>query len=382
MDKGTFRVDILGPLRIQSAGQVIRIGPPKQRLLLAVLTLNRGHSVGAQQLIDTVWGEDPPQSATKTIQTYISGLRRLLPEQTLQTVHRGYELVLDPEDFDADVFEACIRAARALREAGQLKAAVGALEEGLALWRGPVLNDLPGEIKEIAAVPRLEELRRVAIEDLHGIRMERGGDSELVADLDAAVSEEPLRERRWAQLMTSLYRSGRQADALRAYKRLSEYLGTELGIEPSADLTQLEQAILLQDPALCQSGSVLVDDQDPSSLDLGAGTYAPSLNQIEPPFARHSLLDGELTIGRHVDNGVVLPTDRRVSRRHAEIRTQDGEWIIRDLRSRNGTTLNGKSITESVLRTGDQIKIGGCAFVFLVEDDSKETLTGTWKPDG
>ena len=245
-----LRIGILGPLHVENDDGPLQITAPKQRELLALLALHRGHSVGVEQLVDALWSDDPPRSATKTLQTYISGLRRILPDESLRTVPGGYELVLAGEDFDADVFEALTKSARRKLTGGELAGAAELLEEGLALWRGRALADMPGGFNWVAAGTRLDELRRVALEDLADIRMEAGADGELIAELEAAVSEEPLRERRWAQLMTGLYRSGRQADALRAYRRLQEHLSNELGIEPSVELAQLEQAVLLQDPSL------------------------------------------------------------------------------------------------------------------------------------
>jgi SARP family transcriptional regulator, regulator of embCAB operon len=373
-----IRVGILGPLRVNTAEGELHIGAPKQRLLLAVLAIHRGHSVGAERLIDYLWSDDPPRSAAKTLQTYISGLRRLLPADTLRTVPGGYELDLAPEDYDADVFEQCLRSARLARETGKGADAKELLEQGLALWRGPALGDLASEGHGLTAGQRLDELRRVALEDLHGVRMEAGGDGELVADLEAAVSEEPLRERRWAQLMTTLYRCGRQADALRAYRRLQETLGSELGLEPSPELVQLEQAILLQDPAL----SVPVPgDGRGRSLLVASLTSIPTLKQTEPVSIDFSLQHRHLTIGRQEGNDVLLTLDMLVSRHHAEIEERGGEWILRDLRSRNGTILNGRRITESILRNGDKIKVGSAVFDFAVERDSMATMTGTRAPE-
>jgi DNA-binding SARP family transcriptional activator len=372
-------VRILGPLHVETTNGPLTISAPKQRVLLAILALHRGHSVGMEVLIDSLWGDDPPRSANKTLQTYISGLRRLLPADTLRTVPGGYELNLAPEDFDVDIFERCLKSARLAREAGQGSTARDLLEEGLALWRGSALGDLATEIHGLSAAQRLDELRREALEDLHGVRMEAGNDSGLVADLEAAVSEEPLRERRWAQLMTVLYRNGRQADALRTYRRLQEHLDDELGIAPSAKVAQLERAILLQDPAL----SAVPDAGHGGGLSrVTSAATVPTLKQSEPVEVEFSLQDRHLTIGRQVGNDVVLNSDLRVSRHHAEIQERDGEWVLRDLRSRNGTTLNGERITEGFLRNGDKIKIGSAVFDFTVERDLMATMTGTRAPEG
>ena len=245
-----LRVEILGPLQIFTGVDAVAVSAPKHRALLALLALRPGYSATTEQLIDGLWGEDPPRSAQKTLQTYVSGLRRILTGDAIRTSGGGYELTIAPENIDAHRFEALVGSARKSQAAHQTEEAIDSLRGALDLWRGPALADVLSELPDTAAASRLDELRRVAVEDLADLLLESGQDRELIPDLETAVSEEPMRERRWAQLMTALYRSGRQADALRTFQRLKTLLGEELGIEPSAELVQLEKDILLQDSAL------------------------------------------------------------------------------------------------------------------------------------
>jgi DNA-binding SARP family transcriptional activator len=338
--------------------------------------------VGVDQLIDGLWGESPPRSAQKTLQTYISGLRRLMPDSALVTVANGYQLALDPEDVDATRFERLIGVGRVQIMDGDLGAARETLLEALNLWRGPALVDVLGELAGMTAAQRYDELRRVALEDLSDIRLKLGEHQDQIADLEAAASSEPLRERRWAQLMTALYRSGRQADALRAYARLREILGEELGLEPSTDLVQLEQAILLQDPSLDwnPAGEYALGGQGILSPDRVFGHDLPrTVGPDEVKTTAHLLLaDADtrevpahgLRIGRAEDNDLVVD-DVRASRHHASIVCRGSQFLIADLHSTNGTQVGGVSIEGArVLASDDQITVGDTVMTFLTHNPS------------
>ncbi len=246
-----MQVGLLGPLRVVGDdGVEVRVAAPKERAVLELLALRAGRVAPAGELIDAVWGEDPPRSASKTLQTYVSSLRRFLPAGRIETVGGGYRLVVSADAVDALCFEELVRqGGRALQE-GDLSGAVEAWREGLRLWRGEPLAELAGQPTGMAEAVRLGELRRDCEEQLAEARLALGEHGSLVADLEAAVAAQPLRERRWAQLMLALYRSGRQADALRAYQRLRTVLGDQLGIEPNTELRALEQGILNQDRSL------------------------------------------------------------------------------------------------------------------------------------
>jgi class 3 adenylate cyclase/DNA-binding SARP family transcriptional activator/tetratricopeptide (TPR) repeat protein len=229
------------------------VGAPKERAVLAVLASRAGTTVGVSQLIDALWGEEPPPSAAKAVQTYVSALRRRLPAGAIDTVAGGYRLNVAPESVDVTVFEQLVAAGQQALTAGDPHGAAVSLRRALGLWRGEPLVELAGEPWGAAEAGRLIEGRRVCQELLVEARLATGEAAALVGELEVAVRAEPLRERRWAQLMLALYRAGRQAEALRAFQRLRAQLADQLGIEPSAELRALEEAILLQKPELGQS---------------------------------------------------------------------------------------------------------------------------------
>ena len=233
---------LLGPLEVVVDGRPIELRRKKERALLALLALRAGEVVSTDRLLDDLWGERPPKTAVGSLQNLVSGLRKVLGPELLVTRAPGYVLELDRQLVDAHRFE------RAVRE-GE------APHESLALWRGPALADLAVEPFAQTEIARLEELRTTAREELFEAELEAGRHAQLVAELEAFVAEHPLRERPRAQLMVALYRSGRQADALKAYRQAREALVEELGIDPSAELQQLEQAILRQDAALGLDGA-------------------------------------------------------------------------------------------------------------------------------
>jgi DNA-binding SARP family transcriptional activator len=246
---------ILGPLEVHDQrGRALDL-TRKQRALLASLLLHANETVSTDKLIEHVWGAEPPDTAAKALQVYVSQLRRLLdPDRTarngvLVTRPRGYALVLGPHELDLHTFE---RLRREAREALADKPEVAAekLRETLSLWRGPPLADLAFEPFAQGEIARLEELRLVTFEDRIEADLALGRHADVVGELEALVAEHPLRERLRAQLMLALYRSRRQAEALEAYQAARRTLVDELGIEPSPELQELERRILRQDAAL------------------------------------------------------------------------------------------------------------------------------------
>jgi DNA-binding SARP family transcriptional activator len=227
---------ILGPLEVLGDdGRPVALPPAKPRALLVLLLLNRNRTVRTDVLVDQLWDERPPATATKTVQVYVSQLRKGLGDR-LQTRPGGYELRVGDGELDADRFE---------RLAGE-----GEYRDALELWRGPALVDVRGEAFARSAAERLEEARLAALEDRIDADLDAGRHAVLVGELEQLVEEHPLRERLRGQLMLALYRSGRQAEALDVYRRTRTLLADELGLEPSPELRELEQAILRQDQAL------------------------------------------------------------------------------------------------------------------------------------
>ncbi len=254
-----MRFLVLGPLEVMDdGGQPLQIAGAKERTLLAHLIANADRVVPADDLIDELWGENPPRTAERTLRSYVSRLRRSLdPErsteaatETLRSRGDGYELIADGHQIDAVRFEALAGEGHRLLGAGNPDDADLVLEEALDLWRGAAYQGFRYTGFGGSEGERLEELRRAAIEDRIDARLANGDAESLVADLEGMVREEPLRERRWGQLMLALYRAGRQAEALRAFTRARTVLVDELGIEPGPDLQRVQAAILAHDPAL------------------------------------------------------------------------------------------------------------------------------------
>jgi predicted ATPase/class 3 adenylate cyclase len=232
-------------------GTELRVpGAAKERAVLAILALRAGKAVAVTELIYGLWGETPPRSAVKTLQAYVSALRRNFLSERIETVAGGYRLAIEPESVDVVVFEHILREASDALAGGDPRVAVTRVGQALQMWRGEPLGDLADHPAGTAEIARLVELRRGGEELSADARLAMGEHNAVIGDLEAAVAAEPLRERRWAQLMVALYRAGRQADALRAYQRLRGALADELGLEPSGETRSLEAAILAQDPAL------------------------------------------------------------------------------------------------------------------------------------
>ena len=222
----------------------------KLAALLAVLLLRRNEVVASDRLVEDLWNGEAPATASKTLQLYVSQLRRLLPADTLLTRAPGYVLRVEPGDVDADEFEALLASGREELEAGEPERAAATLRRALVLWRGPPLADFTYDEFARGEIERLEELRVEALEERIEADLARGRHAEVVGELESLRHEYPLRERLHVQLMLALYRCGRQADALVIYREARRRLDDELGIEPGPQLRELEGAILRQDASL------------------------------------------------------------------------------------------------------------------------------------
>ena len=237
-------IDLLGPLRLRVSGEEVPIGAAKKRAVLAMLALRVGSPVSAVDLEYALWGEEETKTAVKALQGYVVELRQMLPDDTIETTSPlGYRLGLPKDAIDVGRFERRCARGRALLASGHPGAAVAQLARGLELWRGEPLLDLANGPDGVTESVRLHERKAEAEEDLFEGRLQLGEHHRLVADLWPAVEAEPLRQRRWAQLMLALYRSNRQVEALRAFERLRGELGDGHGVEPSAELVALDRAI-------------------------------------------------------------------------------------------------------------------------------------------
>ena len=269
--RSELRVRVLGPLEVLIDGVDVRLGGPKQRAVLALLAAEVGKPVSVDTLIDGVWGDEPTAGARSTLQTYVSNLRTAIGDVIVRD-DGGYRLAAEPEDVDAIEFERAAEQAAALVESNPAKAAQG-LGAALALWRGHPYSDVPGRFALELEARRLEELRLRAVEARIEAELALGRHAQLIAELEVLCEEFPVYERFRAEHMLALYRSGRQAEALRAYQKTRAYLAEELGLEPSAHLLDLERRILNHDPSLAveaepqlQTLAFLLTDIEDSTL--------------------------------------------------------------------------------------------------------------------
>jgi DNA-binding SARP family transcriptional activator/Flp pilus assembly protein TadD len=268
-----MRLEVLGRLQAWRDGTLLRLGPVQQRVVLAVLAVHANRPVGREQLIDAVWGSAAPTYAVNLLQKHVSGLRRVLepvrsaraPSQVLSWTDSGYLLSLPADSLDLEVFDREVGRVRAARAVGDLPEAARALHAALQLWRGPAFDGLSSPFLD-AERDRLAERRIGVLEERIEVDLAVGHDTDLVAELRQLVAQHPLRERLRGLLMLALYRSGRQAEALAAFREAQRYLAEELGVEPTTQLQQLHKRILATDPTLAvpvAEPAVATDDPEP-----------------------------------------------------------------------------------------------------------------------
>jgi DNA-binding SARP family transcriptional activator len=294
---------ILGPLEVHDADQPLTVGGARQRALLAVLLLHANETLSADRLIDELWGDHPPPTAAKTVQVYISRLRKALGgDGMVATREHGYELRLEEDQLDASRFERLVAEGRAELAEGRAARAASTLEGALALWRGAPLADLAFEPSVQREITRLEDLHLGALELLSEAELALGQHAHLVERLERLVVEHPYRERLRAQLMLSLYRCERQAEALQAYRDARSTLASELGIEPGERLRELERAILTQDPRLDVAVAAPAPVPESVSAFVGRETelaeLTAGLDDAAGGHGRLFLLVGEPGIGK------------------------------------------------------------------------------------
>ncbi|WP_192809850.1 BTAD domain-containing putative transcriptional regulator [Actinomadura rudentiformis] len=254
---GSLRFEILGRLRAWRDDEELELGPGKQRAVLAVLLVNAGRPVPVPAIVDAVWGDDPPDNGANVVQKYVAGLRRVLepgrsprsPGELLTLSPAGYALKVDPGGLDAEVFQRQVRHALAVRAGGDAAEAAALLRAALAIWREDALAGIKGPVFD-AARDRLSDERASALEACAEIELELGRHAELVPELTRLVADFPLREQLRYLLILALYRCGRQAEALAAYRDARAFLIEEFGVEPGERLQQLQLGILRSDPAL------------------------------------------------------------------------------------------------------------------------------------
>lgn len=339
---------VLGPLEVWAEGRPIDLGGRKQRLLLAVLLAHANHRVSTGRLVEALWGERAGGGAAHTLRVHVANLRKTLEPhhrpgaawKAIETIEDGYRLRVDHGAFDRERFVGLADEGRALLREGVATAA-DVLREALALWRGDPYGELGSEAALEAEVVRLAELRLLAVEDRIDADLSLGRHQELVAELRDLVDLHPYRERLRGLLMLALYRAGRQAEARRAFRSLERVLGEELGLEPSPEVKELEERILLQDP----------------SLDLVPAARPPATN-LPAPTTSFVGRDGDVARVRRLVDGTRLLTftgpggvgkTRLAIEAAASLveRFPGGIWLV-ELAPLRDATLVGQAVAEAL----------------------------------
>ncbi len=365
-------IRVLGPVQVLVDGQVIAVGGPKPRAMLATLVVNRRRVVPSDALADAIWNDDPPDAYASSLQVFVSNLRKSLRavgiDDVVRTVAPGYRLEISDDECDLGRFEKHRTQGARDADAGAAVLAGGHFRAALDEWSGAALADLRGLRFADDFAAAMDEERLLTVSSRIDSDIAAGRATGVVSELVALTTDNPLREPLWGQLITALYLSGRQADALEACRKVRTILGDELGIDPSPALVQLEQKVLRQEPL--NPNAHRETDRFSKAMD---STVHELPNAVQR--ARIRLADGRtlpipqdgLRIGRMTDNDLELD-DPKVSRYHAQISSTRGGVAIRDLNSANGVYLNGEQIeSAAVLSTGDKIRIGATTVVFEVE---------------
>ena len=289
---------LLGPVEVSSHGAAVALGGPKERAMLALLAMRAGATVSADELIEGLWGEDPPATAPKLVQLYVSHIRKALAAaghtELIVTHGRGYELRVARDQVDVGRFERLV--------------AQGAAREALALWRGRPLADIDGEPFAVGEVRRLEEMRTVALELAIDQDLQAGRHREVLAEIKGLVAQEPLRERLHALRMLALYRSGRQAEALEAYREARALLIEEVGIEPGPELRRMQEAILRQDPSLHPPADAELPTREEALERLGDAAGRAAAGRARWRVAEDDVAAGVVELQALRERDAVAPT--------------------------------------------------------------------------
>ncbi|MGV9822646.1 BTAD domain-containing putative transcriptional regulator [Nocardia xishanensis] len=364
-------VRVLGPVRLLVGGEPVAVGGPKPRALLAALTVNRRRAVASAALADMVWNEDPPDSYAASLQVFVSNIRKALrnsgvdPAQVLRTESSGYRLEIPEEACDLGRFEATRDAAAKAAGVGDHEGAAQLFGNALREWSGRAMSDLAGLQFADGFATAMDEERLLAVSGRIDAEIACGRTSSVISELVTITNEHPLREPLWGQLITALYLSGRQADALDACRRVRTVLADELGIDPGPALVELEQRVLRQEPLNTvefkrteRLAAAMTETVTELPRSVRSGQLRMPDGRVQP------IALGGMRIGRMTDNDLVLD-DPKASRYHAHIMPSRAGLLIKDLHSANGVYINEEQIESgALLADGDAIRIGATILIF------------------
>lgn len=374
-------IRVLGQVSLSVDGAPNEVSGVKPRSVLALLVMNRGRAVTVDSLSEQVWDGNPPASARASLQVFVSGLRKALRgpgagsglDALLVTSGSTYRLDLEPDQSDVGRFDAARRRGAELAGAGRYDQASLMFASALAEFRGDAVADLRGlQFADNFAIGMAEE--RAAVQSaMYDAEIAAGRASSVIGDLRRLVSEHPLQEPLWGQLITALYVSGRQADALEASRDLRRTLADELGADPTPSLVELEGKVLRQEslafaqvrPA-AQPGSSRAFEK--TETDVSVPSVGPKGLLVAPDGTEYPV-HGEVRLGRLPDNDISLD-DTKVSREHAVIAGAVSGFAVRDLMSSNGTFVGERRVSGQMpLSDGDELTLGRTTFQFRVIDE-------------
>ncbi|QXV57537.1 hypothetical protein CVV72_11370 [Amycolatopsis sp. TNS106] len=298
---------MLGALEVQRDTEPILIKAGKHRVLLASLLIDAGQMVSTPVLLDRLWGGHPPAGARNTLQNYVLRLRRSLGEAALiVTSSQGYAIEVERQAIDLFRFGALTDNARKSVAKGELRQASDLLDEALGLWRGEALSDVPSDLLHTEFTPGLAERRLAAVELRLDLDLLLGRQREALTELHALTTTYPLRERFWSQRILALYRTGRQSEALDAYRTVSRILSDELGVDPGHELRELHAKILASDPSLNHSASIENEPVTQSRREESSGVE--NADRQDPVVVSHHGLPADLAdfTGRRTETSHVM----------------------------------------------------------------------------
>ncbi|MFD4433623.1 BTAD domain-containing putative transcriptional regulator [Nocardia sp. NPDC058497] len=355
-------VRVLGPVQLLVNNRSLPIGGRKSRAFLAALVVHRRRVVSSTALADAVWDGNPPTTYGASLHVSVSNLRKALraekieAERILRTVAPGYLLDITEEQCDVGRFEMA-RAAGA--RATSPAAAASLYRSALSEWKGEALADLRGLSFADEFATALDEDRWQAASARIEADIGCGKASAVIGELRSLINEQPLREPLWGQLITALYLSGRQTDALEECRKVRAILSEQLGIDPSPELALLEQQVLRQETI--GQGRERRIEKVALEMTTTKAEFPAKMKRCQLRLSDGRVLDVPLAgirIGRMSDNDLLLD-DPKVSRYHAEIAPSPNGLVLRDLESTNGVFLNGLRVNrDEVLRVGAEIRIG------------------------
>lgn len=369
-------VRVLGPVQLSVGGTAVPVGGPKPRALLAALAVNRRRAVSSQALADIVWNEEPPDSYQASLQVFVSNIRKALrnsgvdPATVLRTESSGYRLDITDDECDLGRFEATRKAAIEAGAAGDHESASRLYGAALEQWSGRALDDLSGTRFADTFATAMDEERLLVASARIDAEIACGRASSVVGELVAMTNEHPMREPLWVQLITALYLSGRQADALEACRRVRAVLADELGIDPGPALAELEKRVLRQEPlntmAIAQverMAKAMTETVTETPRSARAGRLRLADGRVFP------IAKGGLKIGRMTDNDLILD-DPKVSRYHAHVLPSRAGMLIKDLASANGIYVDDEVVDSgTMLFGGELIRIGSTVLSFEADTE-------------